>query len=885
MSQQGENVSFMDDLGSFIDMAREVVEVAPIDDPDRIIWLHELANTLRRRFTVTGVLADIEDSIKLGQEAIDTAPNDYIHKGALLDSLGVHLAIRFAQTGSLPDLEQAIHVTRQAIDAVTESDDDRAYRLTHLANHLGERYERTGSSIDLEEAIEVAQSAVDLTPLDSPKRSGRLNTLANQLHERYGRTGILEELNRVIDICRGITKAAAEGSSNQALFKSNLSGHLGDRYLRTRDTNDLEEAIQLASEALTTLPSGHADIPSISNNLSIWLAKRYTCNREATDVEEAIKMGHQSIAVAEPGNPSLAQYMSNLADCYWNRHTLTNCMDDFDAAVNLYRSAMAHSNSNIQTRIGAGKYLFETFAHASKWQHALDASKAAFDLLPQLIPRSLGFVDKQRMLGRIVDLACDTAAVALHAGKEPFFALSVLEKGRGVLSAAIEQIRVDVLDLEQSHPDLANRFLELSQVLDAPIQSHNSFSAQVTADRRSEASEELEHLIGEIRKHPGFNDFLESPKEDNIRAAASLGPIVLINLSKFRCDAILVEQHQIRSLPLPDLTVDKMNEKESQGSLTSPSLLKWLWDIAAGPILQELGIQGPPLDDDWPHIWWIPTGRLSRLPFHALGHHYPGSPKTVLDRVISSYSSSIQALINGRKLRSDPGQEKAVLVAMEDTTAQIKLPFVKEEVSAISRLCKSMSLESRVPEQHKQAVLEELQNCKVFHFAGHGKTDGNPSQSGLLLADGILTVSELMDINLRNNAPFLAYLSACGTGQIGGNAFFDESIHLISACQLAGFQHVVGTLWEVSDKSCVEISQTVYESIRDERFSDRSVCWGLHKATRQLRDKWLSIPEQRLDPMASSEREEIWTRDIFSCDEDEDKMEKLVWVPFVHFGR
>ncbi|RKK09501.1 hypothetical protein BFJ66_g11693 [Fusarium oxysporum f. sp. cepae] len=884
MSQQGVNKSFMDDLDSFIDMAREVVEVAPADDPDRIIWLHELGNTLCRRFTVTGGLADLEDAINVGQEAIDTAPNDYIHRGALLDSLGVHLAIRFAKTGSLPDLQRAIQVTRQAIDVVVDSDNDRAFRLTHLANHLGERYERTGSSIDLEEAIEVAQSAVDMTPLDSSKRPGRLNTLANQLHERYGRTGILEELNKVIDICRGITKAATEGSPDQALFKSNLAGHLGDRYLRTGDTNDLDEAIQLAQEALTTLPPGHTDIPSLSSNLSIWLAKRYIRNRETTDVEEAIKMGHQSIAVAQPGNPSLAQYMSNLADCYWNRHTLTNCTDDFDAAVNLYQSALDHSNSNIQTRIAAGKFLFETFAHASQWQHALVASQTAFGLLPQLTPRSLGFVDKQRMLGRIVDLACDTAAVALHAGKEPFFALSVLEKGRGILAAAIEQIRVDVLDLEQSHPDLAGRFLELSQVLDAPIQGGDSVSAQAVANRRAEASVELEHLIDEIRKRPGFSDFLESPSEDDIRAAASLGPIVIINLSKFRCDAILVEQHQIRSLPLPDLTIDKMNEKESQGSLTSPSILKWLWDIAADPILQALGIRGPPPDDDWPHIWWIPTGGLSRLPFHAFGHHFPGSTEAVLDRAISSYSSSIQALINGRKLRSDSAKDEALLVAMEDTAGQIKLPFAKEEVSAIANLCKSMNLGSCVPDKHKQAVLEELQNCKVFHFAGHGKTDGNPSQSGLLLTDGILTVSELMDINLRKHAPFLAYLSACGTGQIGGDAFFDESIHLISACQLAGFRHVVGTLWEVSDKSCVKISQTVYESIRDEGFSDRSVCWGLHKAMRQLRDTWLSTPEQRLDRMVSSEREEIWSRDILSCDEGDEKMEKLFWVPFVHFG-
>ncbi|KAH7234753.1 CHAT domain-containing protein [Fusarium redolens] len=884
MSQQVENRSFIDDLDSFIEMAREVIEVAPADDLDRIIWLHELGNTLRRRFTETGMLADLEEAIKVGQEAIDSAPDNYIHRGALLDSLGVRLAIRFAKTGSLSDLERAIRVTRQAIDTAPGSDEDRAMRLTHLANHLGERYERTGSSIDLEEAIEVAQSSVDMTSLDSPNRPGRLNTLANQLHERYGRSGILSELNKVIEICREITKAAPKDSGAQVLLKSNLGGHLGDRYLRTRDMKDLNEAIQLSQEALTQLPLGHADIPSLSSNLSIWLAKRYTRNREPTDVEEAINMGHRSIAAAQPGNPSLAQYMSNLADCYWNRHTLSNCTDDFDDAVKLYQSALNHSNSNIHSRIAAGKCLFETFAHASQWQHALDASQSTFDLLPQLTPRSLGFADKQRMLGRVVDLACDTAAVVLNAGKEPFFALSVLEKGRGVLAAAIEQIRVDVLDLEESHPDLARRFLELREVLDAPIQGGDSASSQAIANRRGEASVEIDNLVAEIRNQPEFSSFLESPSEEDIRAAASLGPVVIINLSKFRCDAILVEQRQIRSLPLPDLTNDKMDEKESQGSLRSPSMLKWLWDVAAKPILLALGIGVPPVDDDWPHVWWIPTGRLGRLPFHAFGNHFPGSTETVLDRVISSYSSSIQALINGRKHRSNSAQDKAVLVAMEDTVGQIKLPFVKEEVSTIVNLCKSMNLESCVPNQHKEAVLEELQNCRIFHFAGHGKTDGNPSQSGLLLTDGILTVSELMDINLRKHVPFLAYLSACGTGQVGGNAFIDESIHLISACQLAGFRHVVGTLWEVSDKSCVEVSRNIYESIRDGGFSDRSVCWGLHKAMRQLRDEWLSTPEQRLDQMGCGDREGIWSRDIVSCDEDDEKIEKLVWVPFVHFG-
>ncbi|KAF2189925.1 hypothetical protein K469DRAFT_519559, partial [Zopfia rhizophila CBS 207.26] len=68
---------------------------------------------------------------------------------------------------------------------------------------------------------------------------------------------------------------------------------------------------------------------------------------------------------------------------------------------------------------------------------------------------------------------------------------------------------------------------------------------------------------------------------------------------------------------------------------------------------------------------------------------------------------------------------------------------------------------------------------------------------------------------------------------------FDESIHLISACQLAGFRHVTGTLWDVNDESCVDMAKTTYQEIIHGGLTDESVCLGLHKATRKLRDHWL----------------------------------------------
>jgi len=39
----------------------------------------------------------------------------------------------------------------------------------------------------------------------------------------------------------------------------------------------------------------------------------------------------------------------------------------------------------------------------------------------------------------------------------------------------------------------------------------------------------------------------------------------------------------------------------------------------------------------------------------------------------------------------------------------------------------------------------------------------------------------------------------CGTGEVKNDSLIDEGLHLISACQLAGFRHVIGTLWVVRD--------------------------------------------------------------------------------------
>ena len=111
---------------------------------------------------------------------------------------------------------------------------------------------------------------------------------------------------------------------------------------------------------------------------------------------------------------------------------------------------------------------------------------------------------------------------------------------------------------------------------------------------------------------------------------------------------------------------------------------------AAKHILTALGFTGPPVKDNWPHVWWVPTERLSRYPLHTVGYHHEGTAETMLDRVLSSYCPSVKAILDGRR-RHPPAasapQTRAVLVAMGSTPGHASLPFAKDEISMLEDQC------------------------------------------------------------------------------------------------------------------------------------------------------------------------------------------------------
>jgi hypothetical protein len=350
-----------------------------------------------------------------------------------------------------------------------------------------------------------------------------------------------------------------------------------------------------------------------------------------------------------------------------------------------------------------------------------------------------------------------------------------------------------------------------------------------TPQDRHRLAAEWDRLIEEIRAQDGFSSFLLPPSAADLSRQAADGPVVAFNVSRYGCDALVLTRDGIGSLPLPGLDYDRLisvvntfwnaigavtsQEAEADAERVLTEILGWLWDNATEPVLDYLGYRSRPSEDEnWPRVWWVPGGLLSLLPIHAAGRQADG----VIDRVVSSYTPTIRALRYAREPGSGAGldADRALIVAMPVTPGiDGALAFAAEEARQIAALLPG-SVSPAAPV--RDDVLGLLSSCAIAHFACHGSSDvADPSRSRLLLHDhqtAPLTVASLASLRLDRVAR-LAYLSACATAVPRGAGLADEAIHLAASFQLAGYRHVIGTLWEIDDYTAVTVAGAFYTTL------------------------------------------------------------------------
>ena len=130
------------------------------------------------------------------------------------------------------------------------------------------------------------------------------------------------------------------------------------------------------------------------------------------------------------------------------------------------------------------------------------------------------------------------------------------------------------------------------------------------------------------------------------------------------------------------------------------------------------------------------------------------------------------------------------------------------------------------------AVLEHSHDQDVIHFGCHGWFDlEQPEQSGLLLANGWLTVQRIIT-ELRLEQARLATLGACESGRAALKSG-DEYTGLMQAMLTTGVQAVVASQWKVDD----DAAHALFAAFYARQIAGHSPALALQEAARLIREQ------------------------------------------------
>ncbi|MEW2352997.1 CHAT domain-containing protein [Spirillospora sp. NPDC029432] len=839
---------------------RQAIALAP-EHPEVAMAITGLGAALSYRYEVTGRLEELDESIAHHQAAVDRTAPDHVNYGLYLVNLGSALQARYEALHRTEDTEAAAAALRAAVAAVPDGSPFRPGYLASLGEVLATRYQVTGQSGALAEAVRHHREAAETIDPGNLQRPHVLNSLGRTL-ELSG-----ADPAEAIDLFRTVRAAAQPGSSFHRNATVNLAGALLDRAMTGRasvramaelltdlfderprrsrflgllgahraqssDTPELDEAIELLSEAAKEdLPGASA----VHSRLGQALRLRYQLTGEPRALTRALRTMRAAVNQTGTDGATRSVALYYLAETLRDQWQLSG--DERARAESLlrYRQAAEEESASASWRATVGQRWGEFAMEDDAPADAAAGFGAAVAALDEAAWRGLGRADQERILQEFEGLGRDAAAAALQAG-DPATALELLEQGRGVLLGQAMDSHTSLDLLRATAPALADRLAEIHHAQEAaerldltegPDAPHRLDERPVLARRRRET-------LAEIRELPGFEDFLRPPSSRSLLAAAEDGPIAILNVSRYRCDALLVTTDGVDVLPLATTAEEAQTQADAfaealdtQDLTGIQTCLDWLWSNVTGPVLEALGPSH--------RIWWCPTGPLTLLPLHAAGQ--------ALDRVISSYTPTLRALITARdRARGPRTARRMTLVGLAETPGASPLMGVPREIQAVTEHFPDV-VELRDGDATHDQVMAALTENGWAHLACHAVQEiAEPAQARLLLHDRPLLVRELAAHRLDQAE--LAFLSGCETSR-GGTVLADEAINIAASLQLAGFPHVIGTLWPISDIHAPAVAAEFYTVLTAGGTSPpdpTAAATALHLAVRSLRARRPDFP-------------------------------------------
>ncbi|MFI6264178.1 CHAT domain-containing protein [Micromonospora sp. NPDC051006] len=890
------------------DVLTEAVRLLPAGHPKRPDLLNNLGNELRELADQAGEYELLAPSAAALRSAVAAVDPGSPALPRYLSNLGLTLQALFGRTEDLATLTESIAVLRRAVTAAGPGHPDRPAALTNYASALNRRVElavnrplpaggsgATDPERDARTAVEMLREALELAPREAePEEYARiLGTFVLAQLLRHWLTGDAAALDEAITLPVREWDALPEASPDRYRLLTNLGNALLLRFRDSRSGRDAVRLLTVYRAAVAALPTGHPDRTMCLSNLAGAIE---TIARPPDEPDAARSAGGAAAdrAADRAGQPDdVALPVVDLAEA-------AEALRDA-AAVEAAPSVLrAHAAARYAAHAAAAGDLpaaLDGYATAIElidlfaW-HGMDPDDQA-----RLLARFPGLAGDAAAVAialgrpeRAVELLEYGRGVLLTRAHDAGADLAVLRERAPRLADRLARVQSELDGFDPapawtaSGPAAPSFAEPTSPDFPGPPSLTGPAVAPIPApaggpERRHELATRRRELLAEIRRLPDLAGFLRPPPFADLAGAADAGPVVLVNVADRRCDALVVGAGRVDVVPLPELTAAELVVRAAVflaaiaevtgappgGVPPAPDgapvptgaaaerdrvaarrriieTLDWLWRVIAAPVLDTLdGATAPAPGSDRPRLWWCPTGVLTLLPLHAAAPL--GADAGVLDRVVPSYTASLRALRRARDATPSAATpvNSALVVGMPQTPGLTDLPGVaREEVVVRRHLTHVRSLTG--PAATPAAVLAALPERPVAHLSCHGTQDLTaPTRGRLALAGGALQVRDLW--RPAGASAALAVLSACDTVR-GGAALPDEALTLGTAFQLAGFRHVIGSLWSISDALTVQLCAELYAGLAVPGGIDpERAATALHDAVRQLRAALPGLPE------------------------------------------
>ncbi len=839
----------------------------------------------------------LEEAVECGRLAVRHTDRDHPHRAHFLTALGGAMQRLGQERGDQALMREAQALYEIALQGAGAAHPRYAEWQSDLASIHLRLFGSTGDSGSLVRAASSARAAAGSGALARRNRSRYLANLSVILLQAFLRTGAMQLLNEATLTGAAALRAASRTDPIRPLVLSNL----GVIWLSVHEHPaaparqlSLRLAVHNLRSAVAITPDGHPYRARHLHNLSFALHALYLRSGKQRQLAEAVACARAAAAEIPADHPDLAACQFHLGSLLQELARRTGRAEPAGEAYRLDCAAAANPAAPTMTRITASRRAAAHAAAHGMNERALELCAAGIDLAQRLAPRSLARPDREHLLEQLAGVAAEAAAAAVSAG-QPGRAVELLEQSRGLLVADVLDARVSELTrLRGAQPELAH---SLEAVMDGfadldrrQASARRPLLTDFAADREADGAglpqgdgslaadrqatqQAWDGLVGRIRATDGFAEFLRAPRIADLAAQAADGPVVFVYAADTRCDALIVRHGTgpaVQVVPMPGLTrddvlaqVERVVNMRAAIAEAGPAgrrladqdlqqILGWTWDWIAAPVLAALGHGSAPTGETgWPRIWWCPVGSVACLPLHAAGHHLASDrndrPRAVIDLAVSSYTPTLRGLGYARTHQpADPAPgampKSALIVAAPDIAGLQALPGARRETSAVSSLLCGADI---LAEPTKAGVLRALPGYPIAHFACHAVADlADPAASHLVLADqesASLTVAEIGTLALNAR---LAYLSACETTSIT-LGLADEAVHVTGAFQLAGYQHVIGTAWPVSDGAASQMAKSFYTRLTNSGAAPADAgasALALHHSVRAARAIWAKFP-------------------------------------------